>query len=404
MKKRISFFTIITFLFLGFSAYAQKSGGTLVYLVQPEPPSMASYISTSGPIGLVAPKIYEGLFDYDTAGKMIPVLAESYEMSADGKTVTFKLRKGVSWHDGKPFTSADVQFSIMNVLKEVHPRGPNSFKEVSSIDTPDSHTAVFNLDNPAPYMMRAFSAYESPMVPKHHLEGQDLKGAKLGNNPVGTGPYKFVEWKKGQYIRLDKNEDYWGSDGPYLDKIVGRFVPDASTRTAAMENGEVLYAAYNAIPNIDAVRLKERDDIGVTTDGYSMINPMALIEFNTKEGPFVDAAVRRAISTAIDRQFMIDTIFFGYGKPATSALSSNFSATGLHAKMPNYPANGDIAAANKILDDAGYAKDGNGVRMKGTFDLIPYGEDWRRGGEYLKQVWETSVFKWNSDTKMFQLG
>ena len=367
-------------------AHAQKSGGTMVFLVQPEPPTMAGYVSTSGPIGLLAPKIYEGLFDYDTAGKMIPVLAESYEMSADGKTVTFKLRKGVSWHDGKPFTSADVQFSIMNVLKEVHPRGPNSFKEVSSIDTPDSHTAVFNLDNPAPYMMRAFSAYESPMVPKHHLEGQDLKGAKLGNNPVGTGPYKFVEWKKGQYIRLDKNQDYWGSDGPYLDKIVGRFVPDASTRTAAMENGEVLYAAYNAIPNIDAVRLKERDDIGVTTDGYSMINPMALIEFNTKEGPFVDAAVRRAISTAIDRQFMIDTIFFGYGKPATSALSSNFSATGLHAKMPNYPANGDIAAANKILDDAGYAKDGNGVRMKGTFDLIPYGEDWRRGGEYLKQV------------------
>ena len=117
-----------------------------------------------------------------------------------------------------------------------------------------------------------------------------------------------------------------------------------------------------------------------------MINPMALLEFNTKEGPFVDAAVRRAISTAINRQFMIDTIFFGFGKPATSALSSNFKATGLHAEMPNYPANGDVAAANKILDDAGYKKDSDGVRMKGTLDLIPYGEDWRRGGEYLKQA------------------
>jgi len=373
-------------LLLNTVAFAQKSGGTMVFLVQPEPPTMAGYVSTSGPIGLLGPKIYDGLFDYDNDGKMIPVLAESYEMSADGKTVTFKLRKGVKWHDGKPFTSADVQFSIMNVLKKVHPRGPNTFKEVSSIDTPDAHTAIFNLDNPAPYMMRGFSSYESPMVPKHHLEGQDIKSAKLGNNPVGTGPFVFKEWKKGQYIRLDKNENYWGSKGPYLDRIVGRFVPDASTRTAAMENGEVLYAAYNAIPNIDAVRLKERDDIDVTTDGYSMINPMALIEFNTKEGPFVDAAVRRAISTAIDRKFMIETIFFGYGKPATSALSSNFGATGLHYKMPNYPASGDIAAANKMLDDAGYKKDGNGVRMKGVFDLIPYGEDWRRGGEYLKQV------------------
>lgn len=369
-----------------FAVQAEKSGGTLVFLVQPEPPTMAGYISTSGPIGLLAPKIYEGLFDYANDGKMIPVLAESYDMSADGKTVTFKLRKGVKWHDGEPFTSADVKFTIMNVLKKVHPRGPNSFKEVSSIDTPDAHTAIFNLDNPAPYMMRAFAGYESPIVPKHHLEGKDIKSAELANNPVGTGPFTFNEWKKGQYIRLDKNENYWGNKGPYLDRIVGRFVPDASTRTAAMENSEVLYAAYNAIPNIDAVRLKERDDISVTTDGYSMINPMALLEFNTKEGPFVDAAVRRAISTAINRRFMIDTIFFGYGKPATSALSSNFSATGLHAVMPNYPENGDVAAANKILDDAGYKKDGNGVRMEGVLDLIPYGEDWRRGGEYLKQA------------------
>ena len=369
-----------------FAAKAENYGGTLSFLVQPEPPTLASYVSTSGPIGLVMPKIYEGLFDYDNDGKMVPILAESYSMSADGKTVTFKLRKGVTWHDGKPFTSADVKFTILEVLKKVHPRGPNSFREVSSIDTPDAHTAIFNLDNPAPYMMRSFSAYESPMVPKHLLEGQDVKSAPLANKPVGTGPFKFVEWKKGQYIRLDKNENYWQEGLPYLDRIVGRFIPDASTRTAAMENGEVLYAAYNAVPNIDAVRLKERDDIDVTTDGYSMINPMALIEFNTKEGPFVDPAIRRAISTAIDRRFMIDTIFFGYGKPATSALSSNFSATNLHAKMANYPERGDVDAANAILDKAGYAKDGNGVRMKATLDIIPYGEDWRRAGEYLKQA------------------
>ena len=128
------------------SAYAAKDGGTLAFLVQPEPPTLASYVSTSGPIGLVMPKVYEGLFDYDNDGKMIPILAESYDMSGDGKTVTFNLRKGVTWHDGKPFTSADVKFTIMEVLKKVHPRGPNSFREVSSIDTPDAHTAIFNLE------------------------------------------------------------------------------------------------------------------------------------------------------------------------------------------------------------------------------------------------------------------
>ncbi len=380
----------LTLLFIAFaftaSAHAAKDGGTLTFLVQPEPPTLASYISTSGPIGLVMPKVYEGLFDYDNDGELVPILAESYDMSADGKTVTFYLRKGVRWHDGEPFTSADVKFTIMEVLKKVHPRGPNSFKEVSSIKTPNAHTVIFNLDNPAPYMMRSFSAYESPMVPKHLLEGQDVKSAPLANKPVGTGPFKFIEWKKGQYIRLDKNEDYWEKGLPHLDRIVGRFIPDASTRTAALENGEVMYAAYNAVPNIDAVRLKKRDDIDVTTDGYSMINPMALIEFNTKEGAFVDPAVRRAISMAVDRRFMIDTIFFGYGKPATSALSSNFKATNLHAEMPNYPEKSDISTANAILDKAGFKKDGNGVRMKALLDVIPYGEDWRRAGEYMKQV------------------
>jgi peptide/nickel transport system substrate-binding protein len=182
--------------FGGGAVQAQQSGGSLVFLVQPEPPTMAGYVSTSGPIGLLGPKIYDGLFDYDNDGKMVPVLAESVDISEDGKTVTFNLRKGVTWHDGKPFTSADVQFTIMDVLKKVHPRGPNSFKEVSSIDTPDAHTVVLNLDNPAPYMLRALSAYESPMVPKHHLEGEDIKSAKLANNPVGTGPFKFTEWKK----------------------------------------------------------------------------------------------------------------------------------------------------------------------------------------------------------------
>ena len=107
-------FTVAVF---NISAQAGKSGGTLSFLVQPEPPTLASYVSTSGPIGLVMPKVYEGLFDYDNDGKMLPILATSYDTSADGKTVKFNLRKGVKWHDGKPFTSADVKFTIMDVLK-----------------------------------------------------------------------------------------------------------------------------------------------------------------------------------------------------------------------------------------------------------------------------------------------
>jgi len=368
-------------------AMSQSAGGTMVMIAQPEPPSLAPYLSTSGPIGLVAPKVYNGLLDYDLDLNPVPELAESYTVSDDGLTVTFALREGVKWHDGEPFTSADVQFSIMEVLKQFHPRGPNSFREVSSIDTPDELTAVFNLDKPAPYMMRAFSAYESPMVPKHLLEGKDIREAELANNPVGTGPFKFVEWKKGQYIRLDKNPDYWKEGYPLLDRIVARIIPDASTRTAAMESGEVHYGAFGAIPNIDVVRLRDSKDIGVTTDGYAMINPMALIEMNTTKAPFDNQAMRQAISLVIDRQFLIDNIWFGYGKPATSALSSNFDPLGLYIPTPEfYPESPNVDAAIALLDEAGIEANSDGIRASAVIDLIPYGEDWRRAGEYLKQA------------------
>jgi len=136
------------------STQAISQGGTMVMIAQPEPPSLAPYLSTSGPIGLVAPKVYNGLLDYDLDLNPVGELAESFDVSEDGLTVTFNLREGVKWHDGEPFTSADVEFTIMQVLKEFHPRGPNSFREVTSIDTPDELTAVFNLNKPAPYMMR----------------------------------------------------------------------------------------------------------------------------------------------------------------------------------------------------------------------------------------------------------
>src|SRR4029079_4469901 len=155
-----------------------KKGGTLVMVVQPEPPTLASYANTSGPIGQVEPKVYAGLVEYDFKMNPLPGLAKSWTVAPGGKSVTFKLQEGVKFHDGKPFTSADVQYTVMEVLSTVAPRGPTNCQEVETIDTPDPMTAVFHLKNPAPYMMKALSAYESPMLPKHLFEGTDIK-----NNP-----------------------------------------------------------------------------------------------------------------------------------------------------------------------------------------------------------------------------
>lgn len=369
------------------ASHAAEDGGTLIMLVQPEPPTLASYLSTSGPIGQVTTKVYEGLLEYGFDLQPLPGLASSWDISEDGKTITFKLQEGVTFHDGSPFTSEDVEFSIMEVLRDVHPRGSNTFKELERIETPDDYTAIFHLKNPAPYLIRGLSGYETPIVSKENFEGTDYRENPTANKPIGTGPFKFVEWEKGQYIRLDKNEDYWKEGLPHLDRVVARFIPDASTRTAALEKGEVQFAAFNAIPNVDAKRLKDMDGISVTTEGYTMINPLTLLEANTTVEPFDKKEVRQAISYAIDRQFIIDNVFFGYGKPATGAIVSAFDSVGLYtAEVRDYSVADRLEKANALLDEAGLERDGDGNRFEMSLDVLPYGESWQRIGEYLKQA------------------
>ena len=365
-----------------------KRGGTLVMIVQPEPPTLASYQSTSGPVGQVATKVYDGLLEYDFNLKPIPSLATSWTVSPDGKTITFKLRDGVKFHDGKPFTSADVQFSIMEVLKKVHPRAPTTtFREVESIDTPDSLTAVMHLRHPAPYLLMGLSGYESPMLPKHLMQGTNPQSSPLANAPVGTGPFKFVEWKKGEYVRLDRNPDYWKRGQPYLDRVVCRFISDAATRSAAMETGEAQLGGLGAIPNVDIARLKAMPQITTTTKGYEMLSPMVMLDFNTKKKPFDNVKVRQAIAYAIDRKFVVDNVWFGFGKPATGPISSNFKATGMYtAEVKNYNVPNGIDIANKLLDEAGYPRMANGIRFEIVHDITPYGEEWKRYGEYVQQV------------------
>ena len=366
---------------------AQKRGGTLVMLVQPEPPTLASYISTSGPIGQVATKVYEGLLEYDFSLKPLPGLAESWTVSPDGKTITFRLQKGVKFSDGKPFTSGDVKFSVLEILRKLHPRGAITFRDVTDIETPDEHTAVFRLAKPAPYLMMALSGYESPMLPKHLLEGTDVKTSKLGNSPVGTGPYTFVEWQRGQYMRFDRNPSYWKKGRPYLDRIVARFVADSATRTAAIEKGEAHVGGFGAIPYSDVKALAKLPHIETTTRGYEMQSPIVQLDFNTQRPPFDNQKVRQAISYAINRKFVIDNIWFSFGKPATGPISSNFAVAGFYTPdVQSYNVPNGIQLANTLLDEAGLRRDANGIRVEIVHDITPYGEEWQRYGEYVQQV------------------
>ena len=269
----------------------------------------------------------------------------------------------------------------------MHPRGAATLSVIESVDTPDDGTVVLNLSEPAPYLMVALNGYESPIVAEHVFGGGDVRENETANAPIGTGPFRFVEWQKGQYVRLDRNEDYWRDGLPYLDRIVVRFIADPSTRTAAMENEEIHYGAFGAIPNIDVPRLAELEYIEVTTEGYEYFAPIMQLQFNVEAEPFDDPAVRRAVATAIDRQFVIDNIWFGFGKPATGPIHSAFASTGLYTDdVPSFEAEDRIAEANRMLDEAGHPRGEDGVRFRIVHDMTPYGEEWRRFGEYTKQV------------------
>jgi peptide/nickel transport system substrate-binding protein len=236
-------------------------------------------------------------------------------------------------------------------------------------------------------MLKALSAYESPMLPKHLFEGTDLHNSAYANKPIGTGPFKFVEWQRGQYMRFDRNPDYWRKGKPYFDRVVARFIGEAQTRTAAVERAEVAFAAYNAVPNVEAKRLSSSSALVVTTKGYEMDAPIVELEFNTTRKPFDNQKVRQAIAYAIDRKFVIDNIWFGYGKPATGPISSNFRGTGMYTDdVLRFDAPNRMDIANKLLDEAGYPRKADGTRFEMVHDMTPYGEEWKRFGEYVQQV------------------
>jgi peptide/nickel transport system substrate-binding protein len=368
----------------GALAAQPQTGGTLVHLIQPEVPTLATYLSTSSPVSQGGTRAYAGLLEYNFDLEPLPSVAESWNVSDDGKTVTFKLRDNVKFHDGQPLTSADVKYNILEIQKNYHPRGPGKFREVQEIDTPDELTAILRLENPAPYMMTALSSYETPLVPKHLFEGTDVRNSQYANAPVGCGPYRFVEWQRGQLIRFDRFEDYFKPGQPYLDRIVQISIADSATRTAVLERGEAHVTGFGGVPYSDARELDKLPHLTVTTDGYEMFSPIAWLEFNTRIAPFDKKEVRQAVAYALDRQWIIDNIWFGFGKVATGPISSNLQP--FHTTdVKNYNVPDGLEIANRLLDEAGYPRNDAGVRFEITHDLTPYGEEWQRFGEYVRQ-------------------
>ncbi len=235
-------------------AEGPRRGGVVALLLSAEPPTLTSIAQTAFNTVIVSSKTTEGLLTYDFDLSPQPQLATAWQVGDDGLTYTFKLRPGVKWHDGKPFSSADVAFSLLT-LKELHPRGRSTFANLIDVRTPDELTAVLVLSKPAPYLIAAFAASETPIVPQHIYAGSQAASNPANNAPIGTGPFVFREWVRGSHIIYDRNPDYWDAGKPYIDRLIVRIIGDPAARAIALEAGEVQLAPSTPVPLSELERL-----------------------------------------------------------------------------------------------------------------------------------------------------
>ena len=351
-----------------------KQGGTLVMAIQQTPRHLNPAVQSGTATGIPGTQLFAAPLRYDEGWNPQPYLAQSWEVSEDGLAVTLNLVKGATFHDGEPITSEDVAFSI-DIVKEHHPF-KSMFAPVESVETPDEHTAILRLSKLHPALMLAMSSQLLSIIPKHvYGDGQDPKAhPQNSENVVGSGPFKLVEFERDQHIILERYDGFFMEGRPYLDKVVMRIMKDTSARTIALESGELQLSGFELTPR-DLVRLKKNEDLNVSGEGYAAIGSIIWMAFNTKDGKTADPAVRKAIAYATDRDFILKALMLGTAQPAK---------TGIHPGSPYYDGSVeaydlDLDKANQILDEAGYAKDENGIRFAMTVDygwatVKPYAE------------------------------
>jgi peptide/nickel transport system substrate-binding protein len=358
-----------------------RRGGTMTVVLHPEPPQLMIGLNQAAPTQVAGGKIYQGLLTFDHQLRPLPSLAKSWTRSEDGLVYTFKLHENVKWHDGKPFTSADVEFSTQKFLMETHARARANFGRVAKVETPDAHTIIYTLKEPFGPFLHAFEMSSAPMIPKHIYDGTDYRQNPANAKPIGTGPFMFKEWVRGSHIELVRNPDYYKSGLPYLDGIIFRMIPDAAGRALALETGQAHQSQFDAIEPIDVQRLAALPHLSMTTQGYEFLSPIMWLDINVRSAPLNDKRVRQALFHAIDRDLVQKNLFFGMGKVATGPIAS--TTRFYDPNVAKYPFSMD--RANALLDEAGLRRGADGTRAKLRALVLPYGEVWQRLAEYTRQ-------------------
>jgi peptide/nickel transport system substrate-binding protein len=328
--------------------------------------------------------INESLLLFDWQFRQHPNLARAFEMSPDGLTYTFHLRDDVLWHDGVKFSARDVVFSCGVMLPELNPRSRNSFSHIDTITARDPYTVVVRLKQPFNAFLLSLMASSAPMMPAHIYEGSDFRTNPFNMKPIGTGPFKFAEWKRGQYIHLTRNDHYWRPGQPGMDGIYFRMCPTPEQRMVAMETGAVDLAMADDIDSVLNKRLMTNPNILTRNDAYNGTAEIFVMELNQRRWPFSDRRFRAAFLHAVDRDFLVKAISFGDGKVATGPIPSTAPYYDPKA-LTLYPY--DPARARALLDEMGLKPGLGGVRHRFGIMMTPDGGGvFTRCCQYVKQA------------------
>ncbi len=341
-------------------------GGTLVFSFGAGNPRHFNPALLSGSATVIpGAQIFASPLRFDENWNPVPYLAESWQVSDDGLSVTLHIVEDATFHDGKPITSSDVAFSVRTV-RDNHPF-KTMFAPVVDVETPNPNTAIIRLSKPHPAILMAMSPAFLPILPEHiYGDGQDIATHPANLAPIGSGPFKFVSFESGKRIVLERFDGYFIPDRPYLDRIEFWIDqnPASQVVTLVRQNAQIT----SPFLNLDGLeKLRELDYYELTQQGYEGIGAINWLAFNHLREPLNDVRVRQAIAYAIDLEFITQYLHQDLSKRASSPIipSNPF----FEYDLPTYAY--DPQRAADLLDQAGYALSEDGVRFSLTLDYLP---------------------------------
>jgi peptide/nickel transport system substrate-binding protein len=383
------------------------TGGTVVAAVDPGQLSTFNTQLTSQASSLVVADVWaDGLMTYDRNGQRIPRLAETWGVSSNGLTYTFKIRSGVKWSDGQPFTAEDVVFTLMNFGK-FNTYLTKLMPLIAEADAPDATTFVLKLKQPMTATLDLFDKEVFPLLPKHVYERTDLLTNPANRAPVGLGPFKFVSWETGRAITFKRNPNYWQKGKPYIDSVVFALIPDPQQRRNALASGEIDWTWLEPA-QVPAAEAAAKGGKFRVVEIKTNAPERAVVDFNLRREPMKNLQVRQALFEAIDRDRVVQDVYQGMANKAVNAIPDQFRSLYDPSIDYNtiYPY--DPKKAGALLDAAGYPlKNGKRFSIELTYATVPPFEwvarvvqlEWAAIGLDVRmvgldgQIWTDKVYK-----------